>query len=130
MIALRIEWCRVRARAFRWTEELILIQEEMRRVLETFQYQADWWKSQIGWRTGLSPETMEGLSAYAIKQASLRRSLRSSFFLQWSNAPELASLSRGAEGEMLGLDLNPNTGILSLPRLRILSMDSSADIQT
>ena len=89
-------------------------------VLETFQYQADWWESQIRQRTGLSPDTMEGLSAYAIKQASLRQSLHSSFFLQWSSAPELASLSKGTEREMLGLDLDPNTGILSPPRLHIL----------
>ena len=97
-----------------------MIQEEMWWVLETFQYQADWWESQIRQRTGLSPDTMEGLSAYAIKQASLRQSLHSSFFLQWSSAPELASLSKGTEREMLGLDLDPNTGILSPPRLHIL----------
>ena len=72
---------------------------------------------------------MEGLSAYAIKQASLWQSLHSSFFLQWSSAPELASLSKGTEREMLDLNLNPNTGILSPPTLHILSMDSSADIQ-
>ena len=73
--ALRIEWCRVCARAFHWAEELLLVQEEMRRVLETFQYQRNWWERQNGRRIGLSPEIMEGLSAYACKQASQRQAL-------------------------------------------------------
>jgi len=31
--ALRIEWCRSRARAMRWSEEVLWLREEMRRVL-------------------------------------------------------------------------------------------------
>lgn len=128
--ALRIEWCRVRARAFHWAEDLLLVQEEMRRVLETFKYQANWWENQNGRRTGISSEVIEGLSAYACKQASLRRALHSSFFSLWSNAPELASLTKGAEIELLGLNLDANTGILNPPRSNDSCTDNGADMQT
>ena len=127
---LHIEWCHVQAQAFHWAEELLLIQEEMQWVLETLWYQADWWESQNGQGTGLSPDMIEEFLAYASKQASLWQVLHSSYFLQWSNAPGLALLSKGAEGKLLGLHLDPNTGILSPPSLYTLSTDSYSDMQT
>ncbi|CAA7257476.1 unnamed protein product [Cyclocybe aegerita] len=41
--ALRVEWCKVHARAHRWQEECLLLQEEMRRVLVTFKVEAARW---------------------------------------------------------------------------------------
>jgi hypothetical protein len=35
ILDLRIEWARVRSRAFRWNEEKRLLPEEMRRVVTT-----------------------------------------------------------------------------------------------
>ncbi|KAG2354774.1 hypothetical protein BDR07DRAFT_1545883, partial [Suillus spraguei] len=35
LLALRIEWCKSRARAMRWVEEVQLLQEEMRRSRHT-----------------------------------------------------------------------------------------------
>ncbi|KAF8069134.1 hypothetical protein FPV67DRAFT_1415501 [Lyophyllum atratum] len=43
---LRIEWCRTRARAMRWAEEVELVQEEMRRVLAFLSWKAGWWLEQ------------------------------------------------------------------------------------
>ncbi|KAG2028626.1 hypothetical protein BDR03DRAFT_818726, partial [Suillus americanus] len=40
---VRVEWCKSRARALRWAEEVDLLQEEMRRVLQFFNWQANWW---------------------------------------------------------------------------------------
>ncbi|KAG0691527.1 hypothetical protein DFH29DRAFT_1010861 [Suillus ampliporus] len=37
---VRIEWCKSRARALRWSEEVELLREEMRRVLQFFAWQA------------------------------------------------------------------------------------------
>jgi len=42
-IALRIEWCKARARAHRWQEECLLLREEMSRVILSFQYSARQW---------------------------------------------------------------------------------------
>ncbi|KJA24436.1 hypothetical protein HYPSUDRAFT_136378, partial [Hypholoma sublateritium FD-334 SS-4] len=41
--ALRIEWCRARARAHRWQEECLLLAEEMRRIKEYFKTKTEWW---------------------------------------------------------------------------------------
>jgi hypothetical protein len=52
--ALRVEWCKSRARAMRFTEEVELLQEEMMRVLRFLEWQEAWWqiKGQCeGWGT-------------------------------------------------------------------------------
>ncbi|KAF8960091.1 hypothetical protein BDZ97DRAFT_1922493 [Flammula alnicola] len=44
--ALCIEWCKARARAHRWQEECLLLQEEMHRVIAYFSWQAKKWRRQ------------------------------------------------------------------------------------
>ncbi|KAG1837469.1 hypothetical protein C8R48DRAFT_751632 [Suillus tomentosus] len=62
---LRVEWCKTRARAMQWTEEVELLQEEMRRVLCFLRWHV---KGAIS-----SPDIdAEGLIAYAGRQAQLR----------------------------------------------------------
>ncbi|KAG2750254.1 hypothetical protein P692DRAFT_20421062 [Suillus brevipes Sb2] len=39
--SLRIEWCR--AQSMRWAEEVELLHEEMRRVLQFLRWHAAWW---------------------------------------------------------------------------------------
>ncbi|PBK63970.1 hypothetical protein ARMSODRAFT_979579 [Armillaria solidipes] len=41
--ALRIEWCKTRARAHRWHEEVILLEEEMKRVKVFFAWEGRTW---------------------------------------------------------------------------------------
>ena len=41
--AMRIEWCKARARANRWTEEVDLLKEEMRRTEQFLEWHANWW---------------------------------------------------------------------------------------
>ncbi|EIW81308.1 hypothetical protein CONPUDRAFT_153858 [Coniophora puteana RWD-64-598 SS2] len=41
---IRVEWCKARARALRWTEETELLREEMRRTLVYIAWQSDWWQ--------------------------------------------------------------------------------------
>ncbi|KAG1719290.1 hypothetical protein EDB19DRAFT_1898779 [Suillus lakei] len=41
--SLRIEWCKSRARAKRWVEEVQLLREEMRRVAAYLSWHAAWW---------------------------------------------------------------------------------------
>ncbi|KAG1725918.1 hypothetical protein EDB19DRAFT_1897703 [Suillus lakei] len=43
---VRIEWCKSRARVLHWAEEVDLLQEEMRWVLQFFNWQANWWEEQ------------------------------------------------------------------------------------
>jgi len=89
LAALRIEWCRARARAMRWSEEVLLLEEEMRRVLRFLEWHAKWWEDQQGRHTNLSPAEEKGMRAYALRQAGLRRALRKAFYDQWAPLPGL-----------------------------------------
>ncbi|KAJ7126583.1 hypothetical protein C8R43DRAFT_1090313 [Mycena crocata] len=65
---IRVEWTKARARADRWREDLILLDEEMRRVLVFCEWKANWWRDRRFPRSGISSELREGLCAYALEQ--------------------------------------------------------------
>ncbi|KAJ7846654.1 hypothetical protein B0H13DRAFT_2238871 [Mycena leptocephala] len=44
--SVRVEWSRAQARKIRWEEEVMLLREEMRRVLRYLEWQVRWWKRQ------------------------------------------------------------------------------------
>ncbi|KAG6824804.1 hypothetical protein H0H92_005796 [Tricholoma furcatifolium] len=70
--ALRIEWCRTRARAHRWQEECLLLNEEMRRVFAFFEFKGrEWTCRAAATYTHVDPVTAEGLQAYARRQHRL-----------------------------------------------------------
>ncbi|KAG1743906.1 hypothetical protein EDB19DRAFT_2024011 [Suillus lakei] len=72
-LGLRIEWCKARARAARWSEEVLLLIEEMRRVIEFFWWQSHWWKERGAVVVVFcSAYYQEGALAYAERQACLR----------------------------------------------------------
>ncbi|KAG0704199.1 hypothetical protein DFH29DRAFT_873979 [Suillus ampliporus] len=77
--ALHIEWCKARTHVNRWTEEVQLLLEEMRRVREFLSWHATWWDEQGGRRTGLPDAESEGIKGYAKRQASLQRNLQIAF---------------------------------------------------
>ncbi|KAL0957688.1 hypothetical protein HGRIS_001469 [Hohenbuehelia grisea] len=96
--SLRVEWCRSRARALRWCEEVELLKEEMRRVLAFFDSESRWWLEQRGRRVGLpilfnshtggtTPDLQEGLEAYAARQADIRQRMRNEFARMWNDIP-------------------------------------------
>ncbi|KAF6746959.1 hypothetical protein DFP72DRAFT_822360 [Ephemerocybe angulata] len=82
--ALRIEFLKSRARANRWAEEVLLLEEEMRRTLDFFAYKAEWWlarkASTIG---GLTCDYDEGFSAYAHSQSAVYQTLWKECDRQW-----------------------------------------------
>ena len=69
--SMRAEWAQTRARMSRWGEELLILQEEMRRVLAFFEWKATWWLEQGNRRQGLEPSVHVGIVAYAHKQATI-----------------------------------------------------------
>ncbi|KAG0701864.1 hypothetical protein DFH29DRAFT_755534, partial [Suillus ampliporus] len=81
---VHVEWCKSRARAMRWVEEIELLQEEMRRVLQFFDWQANWWDEQQDRLICETAAQHEGLIAYANKQAHIRRQLASRFRVLWA----------------------------------------------
>lgn len=105
ILALRIEWCRARARAHRWQEECLLLNEEMRRVLAFFKWHADDWKQKALNLENMLPTTAfaepllaeadlrsqniirEGKIAYAYRQATIRDQMRTHFSNKWKDLP-------------------------------------------
>jgi hypothetical protein len=69
--SMRVEWAKSRARMMRWKEELLLVQEEMRRVLVYLRWRADWWQGQSSLRIHNDESIVSGISGYAHKQAAI-----------------------------------------------------------
>ncbi|KAG2369302.1 hypothetical protein BDR07DRAFT_1477308 [Suillus spraguei] len=66
-----LEWCKAHAWASRWSEEVQLLQEEMRWVLAFLEWQTAWWEDHTTPRTWLNEMENEGMSAYAHWQAAI-----------------------------------------------------------
>ena len=94
--ALRIEWCKARARAMRWLEEVRLLVEEMRRVLQFLQWKGRFWELRAAFLqhdVNTAEETtadlvgdhrllahrIEGAKAYGLQQASIQKGLHNHF---------------------------------------------------
>ncbi|KIL55458.1 hypothetical protein M378DRAFT_90872, partial [Amanita muscaria Koide BX008] len=76
---LRIEWCKSRARAHRWQEECLLLEEEMSRVICFFTWRANWWTKVADYDAALT----EGRHAYALRQASIQIALKTRCSTAW-----------------------------------------------
>ncbi|KAJ6547992.1 hypothetical protein DFH09DRAFT_926685 [Mycena vulgaris] len=94
--ALRIEWAKTRARSLRWSEEVDLLEEEMRRIQQFLMWRSDWWLEKVGARGLEDGPQAEGETAYAVRQAGLLADLCARFADQWRMArlPELIATGR------------------------------------
>ena len=72
---LRAEWCKSRARVNRSTEEVKMVREEMRRYIESLNWEARWWTGRHASRVVVDKALTEGLISYAVKQAAIKREL-------------------------------------------------------
>lgn len=77
----------------RWSEEVLLLPVEMRRVLVSLEHDAGEWEKR-GLRTmsnGVGPTTAreQGLWAYAKRQACVRQDLANHFRLKWNGLDSL-----------------------------------------
>jgi len=103
---LRIEFCKSKARADRWAEEVELLQEEMKRVKLFFEKRAQNWTShaeRVG--TGIlaaDPAMAEGLRAFANEQASQFRSMRARCDHLWRYVAAYVALE---EGEVVPMEV-------------------------
>ncbi|KIM71813.1 hypothetical protein PILCRDRAFT_24708, partial [Piloderma croceum F 1598] len=81
--ALRVEWAKAKVRADRWEEEVVLLDEEMRRVLEFCRWKVSWWAEQVPRREALPAPLAEGLKAYAAEQADMEHRISLSWTAKW-----------------------------------------------
>lgn len=82
---MRIEYAKSKARAERWAEEKILVQEEMRRTIAYMEWRATWWAEQARKRhlEGLTYRTSCGIKAYAKKHETFYKVLAKGFARKW-----------------------------------------------
>ncbi|KAG1809885.1 uncharacterized protein HD556DRAFT_1428132 [Suillus plorans] len=85
--SLRVEWCKARAQAHQWDEEVQLLREEMRHVLAFLEWQAGWWEAQGSQCQFVSHAFTEGAVAYAHHQAMLRQRMSARFKSLWEAVP-------------------------------------------
>lgn len=100
LIALRMEWCKARARSLRWAEEVTLLLEEMRRVKEFFDWKARWWREQSSRRQVQDASVQDGFAAYCSRQAALFADLKASCEKKWRGVPDLV-LAKQQDSEHL-----------------------------
>ncbi|KAJ7019036.1 hypothetical protein C8F04DRAFT_1276736 [Mycena alexandri] len=107
--AIRVEWCKAYSRSNRWREDLVLVEEEMRRTLEYGRYAERQWKARAEARTLMlgkggiiEPEVKEGVRAYALEQADRERRICARLEREWG--PMRAKAAAYLRGEdMSGL---------------------------
>ncbi|KAJ7866049.1 hypothetical protein B0H14DRAFT_3084255 [Mycena olivaceomarginata] len=91
-VNIAVEWAKARARADRWREELILLEEEMRRTVAFCVWKSQWWKEQLDLRLDVSPALAEGLRAYALEQAEREREWAAQWTDKWGAVRSRAAL--------------------------------------
>lgn len=99
--AIRVEFCKAWARERRWNEEKQLVQEEMRRTLVMFRWEAEKWEKAVV--DGDGPDS-EGRNAYAHRQAFIRRAMAVAFETLWATLlapakPRAQKVVEPTEGE-------------------------------
>jgi hypothetical protein len=95
----------------RYAEEVDLLEEEMRRVLQFMDWRADWWMSLVGLRAGMQDEALrEGHEGYAVRQAGYMKGIRDRFAAQWKDTAKFIAHARDMYAEMKADDAVPESG--------------------
>ena len=105
----------------RWSEEVELLQEEMRRTKEYFAWHARWWERHAA-PCDQRPDFMEGVRAYALRQASIRRRMRDWCANAWRYVSAWVCL-----GQAISDDGQADTAS-DLPSLQTITASSSESL--
>ncbi|KAJ6485485.1 hypothetical protein DFH09DRAFT_1106210 [Mycena vulgaris] len=102
--ALRVEWSKAYLRSRRWQEDLVMVEEEMRRTIEFGEWAGKVWKlrasartKRLGTAAPISPEVAEGVRAYAMEQVDRERRTTDKLTREW--APIQARAAEYLRGE-------------------------------
>jgi hypothetical protein len=98
--ALRLEWAKTRARAWRWTEEVDLLEQEMDRVGRFLRWKETWWMEIQDQRPSVLEDSIlsKGFTAYARRQSEIQRHLRLRFEGNWPDIPRLMHIAQEGLG--------------------------------
>ncbi|TRM56615.1 hypothetical protein BD626DRAFT_551464 [Schizophyllum amplum] len=104
--ALGVEYCRAKARARRWHEEIILLEEEMRRALVYCTWMSTSWEARASQRTTpMTSALTEGLRAYAFDQSHMWKKMEERMEGMWAQSRKVAAAhlrTMDAEGNVIG----------------------------
>ncbi|RDB18343.1 hypothetical protein Hypma_000426 [Hypsizygus marmoreus] len=95
--ALCIEWCKSKARADRWSEEVQLLLEEMRRIAQFFESRAEQWDRRAQVVTAADEGIERGLHAYATQQAWQFRAMKARCQHVWRFVPQYVQIGLGID---------------------------------
>ena len=109
----------------RWSEEVLLLREEMHRVLTFFCWHARWWEEQASRIPNLSVEDAEGAAAYVARQSHIRLSMAHSFDALWRSGWKGIGQGVSADNEILELEEEAAPFITSYPSVS-LDLSSTA----
>lgn len=85
---MRVEWCRALARKDRWDEEVMLLEEEMRRVLRYLEWESEFWRGQGESRQDAEAGVAAGLRAYALKRAAHSERIGIHVRIKWATSQQ------------------------------------------
>ncbi|KAJ7249573.1 hypothetical protein C8J57DRAFT_1079532, partial [Mycena rebaudengoi] len=110
--ALRIEWAKAHTRSLRWLEEVDLLEEEMRRIVQFLSWRGSWWESQKDRRAEVvsNPRQREDHNAFVTRQAGLMWGLSACFISWWLPVAQLLSNGRAAMRAFVVPDEGQNDG--------------------
>lgn len=121
-IALRIEWCRARARAHRWQEECLFLAEEMRRIKQYFTYREEWWQTLASnammitdgstdsfavlpaleaIRSEENQRILDGKRAYALRQADIQVCMSQACEVEWEGLSDKLLTMEGRDARVM-----------------------------
>jgi hypothetical protein len=118
-IALRVEWAKCRAQADRWREEVMLIEEEMRRSIEFCWWSTERWRERAKAKSTPCQFLAEGLQAYAFEQVAAEDKRGMQWTILW------AEVRRRAR-EVLKTKLGQVEDAVPLPEL-VIELDSDEE---
>ena len=81
--SMRVKWAKSQAWVKCWEEEVLIVQEEMRRVIQYLEWKGGWWREQAGVREKGELALLHGVRAYAEKQGALCDQLAASCAGYW-----------------------------------------------
>ncbi|KAJ7059923.1 hypothetical protein C8F01DRAFT_1254013 [Mycena amicta] len=85
--AVRVQWSKALARRDRWREEVLIIREEMKRVLRALVTTQATWRARSSMRSVADPGLASGLRAYALRQATIHKQIADAFYKAWDVSP-------------------------------------------
>ena len=104
--AIMVEWAKACARHLQWWEEVHLLKEKMRHVIQSLEWKALWWEEwQLGWE-GLDDAGRDGVWAYVVRQANLQHALHAQFSCLWDK-PLMPLINQDDSGEVPSYILDP-----------------------